>query len=406
MTGTIHDPGVSQDEMSDLSERVATLEARTDTADDVGPAGKDGMNGKDAIQPRFTVGTVSMGDQPSVSITGELTSPVIDFVMPKPVNGEDGTNGKNGADGSNGSTPAFTIGQVIEGTAPNVTMTGTQLEPVLNFVLKSGKDGKTPADGKDGSSGKSAYQSWLDLGNSGTEQQFIDSLKASPGKDGTNGTNGSDGSSPTLGIGTVMQGAQASASLSGTALNPTLNLVLPKGADGKDGKDGSSPNLQIGSVTQGASASASISGTQAEPRLNLVLQKGEPGKDGVNGTNGTSAPIPSASPVTRPLNTAFQLSATRPATVYYGVDVTVTALLVAGSRGTAVLEYADNAAMTTNLVQAFSGTSGVGGVLNANTVQTVPLNAFIPAGKYVRIRTVNTAGSPTFAYSGGQEVLW
>jgi len=209
-----------------------------------------------------------------------------------------------------------------------------------------------------------------------------------------------------------MQGAQASASLSGTALNPTLNLVLPKGADGKDGKDGLSPNLQIGSVTQGTSASASISGTQAEPRLNLVLQKGEPGKDGINGTNGkdgtngTSAATPSASQATRPLNTAFQLSATRPATVYYGVDVTVTALLIAGSRGTVILEYADNAAMTTNLVQAFSGTSGVGGVLNANTVQTVPLNAFIPAGKYVRIRTVNTAGSPTFAYSGGQEVLW
>lgn len=38
----------------------------------------------------------------------------------------------------------------------------------------AGKDGLNGHDGKDG---KSAYQIWLDLGNSGSEQDFIDSLK-------------------------------------------------------------------------------------------------------------------------------------------------------------------------------------------------------------------------------------
>ena len=33
--------------------------------------------------------------------------------------------------------------------------------------------------GDRGADGKSAYQSWLDLGNTGTEQQFINSLKPS-----------------------------------------------------------------------------------------------------------------------------------------------------------------------------------------------------------------------------------
>lgn len=33
--------------------------------------------------------------------------------------------------------------------------------------------------GDRGADGKSAYQSWLDLGNTGTERQFIDSLKPS-----------------------------------------------------------------------------------------------------------------------------------------------------------------------------------------------------------------------------------
>lgn len=38
----------------------------------------------------------------------------------------------------------------------------------------AGKDGLNGHDGKDG---KSAYQTWLDLGNTGSEQDFIDSLK-------------------------------------------------------------------------------------------------------------------------------------------------------------------------------------------------------------------------------------
>ncbi|MGK4077462.1 hypothetical protein AB0Y06_01355 [Ligilactobacillus salivarius] len=43
---------------------------------------------------------------------------------------------------------------------------------------RDGIDGKNGQDGKDGKDGKSAYQIWLDLGNSGTEQDFINSLKA------------------------------------------------------------------------------------------------------------------------------------------------------------------------------------------------------------------------------------
>ena len=41
-----------------------------------------------------------------------------------------------------------------------------------------GTDGRDGIDGKNGQDGKSAYQIWLDLGNSGSEQDFINSLKA------------------------------------------------------------------------------------------------------------------------------------------------------------------------------------------------------------------------------------
>ena len=42
-----------------------------------------------------------------------------------------------------------------------------------------GPKGDRGDTGPKGSDGKSAYQSWLDLGNTGTEQQFINSLKPS-----------------------------------------------------------------------------------------------------------------------------------------------------------------------------------------------------------------------------------
>lgn len=41
--------------------------------------------------------------------------------------------------------------------------------------------------------GASAYEIWLSLGNTGTEQDFIDSLKGADGEDGKDGTNGTDG---------------------------------------------------------------------------------------------------------------------------------------------------------------------------------------------------------------------
>lgn len=39
--------------------------------------------------------------------------------------------------------------------------------------------------GEEGTDGKSAYQTWLDAGNTGTEQDFLDSLKGEKGADGT-----------------------------------------------------------------------------------------------------------------------------------------------------------------------------------------------------------------------------
>ena len=94
--------------------------------------------------------------------------------------------------------------------------------------------------GKDGADGKSAYQSWLDLGNTGTEQDFINSLKGANGKDGTDGANGQPGE---------------------------------KGDPGQDGENGKSAYdiwIELGNT-----------GTE-EDFLNSL--KGEPGEKGADGT--------------------------------------------------------------------------------------------------------------------------
>lgn len=68
--------------------------------------------------------------------------------------GKDGINGRDGVDGKNG----------IDG--------------------KNGKDG---AEGKNGADGQSAYQLWKALGNTGSEADFLASLKGADGKDGEDG---------------------------------------------------------------------------------------------------------------------------------------------------------------------------------------------------------------------------
>lgn len=84
--------------------------------------------------------------------------------------GKDGKDGKDGADGDSAYDIWLDAGN-----------TGTE-QDFLNWLK-----------GNSGGVGKSAYQIWLDEGNTGTEQDFLNSLKGAKGDNGTNGTNGSNG---------------------------------------------------------------------------------------------------------------------------------------------------------------------------------------------------------------------
>ncbi len=131
--------------------------------------------------------------------------------------------------------------------------------------------------------------------------------------------------------------------------------------------------------------------------------------DGSLATLPTAPASPSQSSQSRSLNSAFQISSTRAAMVFYSVRIVTTASIGGNQDGDVILEIASDSGFTTN-VQTLSITQNAQAislaiVLNSVQTQTGVLSGFVPAGYYTRLRTVNTTGTPTYTYRSGQEVL-
>lgn len=136
------------------------------------------------------------------------------------------------------------------------------------------------------------------------------------GPAGSTGATGATGPANTLSIGTVTEGA-AAATITGTAPNQTLNLVVPKGntgATGATGPAGPANSLSIGTVTEGAAA-ATITGTAPTQTLNLVVPKGNTGDTGATGSTG---PQPWSAPVAWAGSTAYVATAPASCVTYLG----------------------------------------------------------------------------------------
>lgn len=113
------------------------------------------------------------------------------------VDGKDGANGTNGVDGRSAYQIWLDNGNTGSETDFLEWLKGANGKDGTNGIDGvNGSDGKDGTDGKDGINGKSAYQIWLDNGNTGSETDFLEWLK---GEDGTNGTNGKDGVNGTNG---------------------------------------------------------------------------------------------------------------------------------------------------------------------------------------------------------------
>lgn len=125
---------------------------------------------------------------------------------------------------------------------------------------------------------------------------------------------------------------------------------------------------------------------------------------------GVSVPSsPSQSAQSRTLNSAFQVSSSRNSLVYYSVKCTITASIAGGQDCDVILEIAADSGFTTS-VQTLSiigtgQTYTLAVAIQGVQPQTGVLSGFVPSGYYVRLRTVNNTGSPTYLYRSGQEVL-
>ena len=141
--------------------------------------------------------------------------------------------------------------------------------------------------GEDLPRGKSAYEVAVENGFSGTETEWLASLKGATGAPGANGKDGEDGKTPYVGdngnwyigaddTGKPSRGAKGEPGSPGARGEPGS-----PGAKGDKGDPGATPNLTIGSVTTleaGQNATASITGESPDLTLNLGIPKGADGE--------------------------------------------------------------------------------------------------------------------------------
>lgn len=123
----------------------------------------------------------------------------------------------------------------------------------------------------------------------------------------------------------------------------------------------------------------------------------------------TSSPV-THSIVTGTGATGFQVSSSRDSFVNYSVTIVSTATIGSNQDGTVVLEIAPTNSATAGdwiEVARFRNGQTLALALTLSSVQTVSgnLGGYIPAGYYVKLRSINNSGTPSYAYESGQEVL-
>lgn len=175
----------------------------------------------------------------------------------------------------------------------------SQIDPADKVIGSDGKPGATYGNtknysfqqlanyfaGGEGAAGASAYQIWLDNGNTGTEQDFLASLIGATGAQGPTGAAGSDGADGTNGTDGVdgQDGAQGEPGADGTS----INIQGIKETVGDLPASGSAGDLWvINTAGGGANAGDGYVWTQEGNWLNIGPLRGPQGIQGVPGQNG------------------------------------------------------------------------------------------------------------------------
>ena len=204
--------------------------------------------------------------------------------------------------------------------------------------------------------------------------------------------------------------ASVTSGLAGKFNSPTGSTSQYLRGDGSAASFPAIPAGTVTSVTAGTGLSGGVitaSGTISLPNT------GSPGSYNTITTDAqgrvVSGTMRSQATASRALNSPFQVSSTRDASVQYSVQTTITASIAGGQDADVFLDIASDIGFTANVqsldVAPCSQTYTLAIALQGVQKCAAQVRGFVPAGYYARIRTVNNTGTPAFAYRIGQEVL-
>ena len=224
--------------------------------------------------PLMSVSVVGLpsNEQPQANFVKTDTGYLLNLAIPQGIQGPKGDKGDTGLKGDPG----------IQGPQGPIGPQGPQ-----------GETGLQGPQGNQGLVGESAYQLWLDAGNKGTIQDFLNSLKGPKGDQGPKGDTGVEGpqgmpgSEGPQGI----RGPQGPVGPKGdkgeTGQQGPQGIQGPKGDHGKDGKTYSFKTGTVTTVDSDKGASLDlILGDDDVYTVNASLPRGIQGPQGPAGKDG------------------------------------------------------------------------------------------------------------------------
>jgi hypothetical protein len=270
---------------------------------DVGAAGPSNV---------LSIGTVSSGATPSVNITGTSPTQTLNFVLQKGDKGDTGDTGPQGPTGQSATSYPYKaktgntsgdpgVSHLIWNNATQINSTQINLNHIASdgndydaFLALLKTDDIIILQTNDNSNN---FQKWrvsatptiipnsyiqipvVLIGSGGTGTSNFANNEALLFLFITTGAVGPAGPSNTLSIGTVDAGGigVASATITGTSPNQTLNLVIPTGQTGATGPTGAAATISVGSVATGdagTNASVTNSGTSGAAIFDFSIPRG------------------------------------------------------------------------------------------------------------------------------------
>lgn len=257
------------------------------TIEDIGSTQSfDVMDGEDGVSPTIEISSITGGHRLTITdATGTQTVDVMD--------GEKGDKGDTGATGATGNG----IASITLNNDYTLTITYTNGQSVTTSSIRGaqGPQGETGQTGATGNGIASVTQNsdyTLTITMTDGTSYTTDVIRGAQGPQGETGQTGATGATPDFSIGTVSTlpaGSDATASVTGTAEEPVLNLGIPQGAKGDAGETGQTgaTGNGIASVTLNNDYTLTITYTNGQSTTTTSV-RGPQGPQGETGQTGAT----------------------------------------------------------------------------------------------------------------------